>query len=258
MRIKRGFRFLFSIYGFLVFIGIMFLLMPAFLVAFVRSGVKGGNLIYKLAGIWADSFFFLTGVRTRIIFEEEPEWSRQFVFVSNHISYLDIPMMVKVIRQQPVRILGKAEMAKVPIFGSIYKKGAVLVDRSNPEKRSESVRALLGFIAEGISIFICPEGTFNKTPAPLKNFYDGAFRIAIETQTPIRPILFPDTYDRLNYHSLFSLTPGRSRAIFLSEISVEGMTLEDLPVLKQQVFEQMEQGLLRLNARWISRDPNSN
>jgi 1-acyl-sn-glycerol-3-phosphate acyltransferase len=101
------------------------------------------------------------------------------------------------------------------------------------------------FLRNHISIFIFPEGTFNETGAPLKEFYDGAFRIAIETETPIKPILFLDTVDRLHYSSVFSLTPGRSRVVFMDEVSVEGMTMEELPAIKQKVYEIMESGLKR-------------
>lgn len=160
-------------------------------------------------------------------------------------------MMMKVIRHQHVRILGKAEMTKIPIFGYIYKQGAVLVDRGNAKNRSESIKNLIYFLGRKISVFICPEGTFNMTHSPLKNFYDGAFRIAIETQEPIRPILFLDTYDRLNYHSIFSLNPGKCRAVYLAETSTEGLVIDDLAMLREKIFSQMEDGLKRYNASWI-------
>jgi 1-acyl-sn-glycerol-3-phosphate acyltransferase len=249
--IVKVLRFIFTIYGFLVFLLLMFLLMPFFLLAFSMETIKGGNLIYKLAGLWADILFFMVGIRSKIIYEATPDPTGHYIFVSNHISYLDIPMMVKVIRKQPVRILGKAETAKVPVFGNIYKRGAVLVDRSDPQKRSESVQNLIRFVQKGISVFICPEGTFNKTHRPLKNFYDGAFRIAIETQTPIRPILFLDTYDRLHYMNFFSLTPGICRAVFLQEIPVDQMTIGDLPQLKEAVYTKMEDKLIQYQADWI-------
>ena len=86
-------------------------------------------------------------------------------------------------------------MVKYPVFGIIYRMAAIVVDRSSPERRAQSVRALKAAIYKHISIFIFPEGTFNETREPLKDFYDGAFRIAIETQTPIKPILFLDTYE---------------------------------------------------------------
>jgi 1-acyl-sn-glycerol-3-phosphate acyltransferase len=160
-------------------------------------------------------------------------------------------MMMKAIRRQHIRILGKAEMTKVPVFGYIYKKGAVLVERGSVIKRSESVKHLIFFLQKKISVFICPEGTFNMTHKPLKNFYDGAFRIAIETQKPIRPILFLDTYDRLNYNSIFSLNAGKCRAVYLSETSTKGLTPGDVASLKEKIHRQMEEALIRYNASWI-------
>ncbi len=124
----------------------------------------------------------------------------------------------------------------------IYRAAVVLVDRKNAETRSKSVRALKAALKHGISIFIFPEGTFNETPAPLKDFFDGAFRIAIETETPIKPLLLVDTLDRLHYKSILSLTPGKNRVIYLQEIPVSGMTMKDIPALKQQVYDSMDCG----------------
>ena len=90
------------------------------------------------------------------------------------------------------------------------------------------------------------------TGHPLKEFYDGAFKIAIETQTPIKPILFLDTYDRLNYHSIFSLTPGKSRAVYLEEISVSEYTVKDVKLLKEKVYKRMEEKLLSYKVSWVS------
>ncbi|MGR9861211.1 1-acyl-sn-glycerol-3-phosphate acyltransferase, partial [Escherichia coli] len=76
-------------------------------------------------------------------------------------------------------------MVKIPIFGWIYRAAVILVDRSNTQARAKSVRALKAAIKKNISIIIIPEGTFNETKKPLKSFFDGAFRIAVESQTPI-------------------------------------------------------------------------
>ena len=159
--------------------------------------------------------------------------------------------MMKAVRKQPMRILGKAEMTKIPIFGFIYKKAVVLVQRDNIQQRSQSVLILKAVLKKKISVFICPEGTFNMTHEPLKNFYDGAFRIAIETQTPIKPILFLDSYDRMNYKSIFSLNPGRSRAVYLPETSTSGLTLKDVATLKEKIYRQMEEGLIRYKVSWV-------
>jgi 1-acyl-sn-glycerol-3-phosphate acyltransferase len=146
-------------------------------------------------------------------------------------------------------------MTRIPIFGTIYKNTVVTVDRSSPENRSRSVQLLKSLLMKGISVLVFPEGTFNETGQPLKDFYDGAFRIAIETGTPIMPVLLLDMYDRMHTSSVFSLNPGRSRAIFLPEISVEGLTPSDVPALKKQVYQVMEKELRMLGASWI-REPS--
>ena len=121
-----------------------------------------------------------------------------------------------------------------------------MVDRSDAAHRAQSVRALKAAIRRGISIFIFPEGTFNETGKPLKAFYDGAFRTAIETQTPIKPILFVDNDDRLNHKSIFSLTPGISRCVFLDEVKVDGYkTKNDIQQLKQKIHNKMEEALIQ-------------
>ncbi len=244
-------RFIYSIYGFALFLAIMLLIFPIIVIASFFGKIKGGNTIYNICIFWADAWFFLLGIYHTNIYEHPHDITKQYIFLSNHISYLDIPVMLKSVKRHHIRILGKAEMVKVPVFGYIYKSAAVLVDRSEVAKRAKSVMVLKSVINKGISVFICPEGTFNTTHQPLNKFYNGAFRIAIETQTPVKPILFLDTYDRLNYKSIFSLNPGRCRAVYLSETKTEGLTLKDLETLKQKIYNEMEAALIKYKASWI-------
>lgn len=244
-------RALYLLYALLTFVALMFLVMPFVLIASFFGKIRGGNFINRLCIFWAGAWFFLIGIRHRTYYESPHDRRRQYIFVANHISYLDIPVIIRSV-QQPLRILGKAEMAKVPLFGFIYRNAAIMVDRNSPENRARSVRILKSVIRRGISIFIFPEGTFNETPQPLTTFYDGAFRIAIETQTPIKPILFLDTFARHHYRSIFTLNPGRSRSVFLEEVPVEGMTTRDVPLLKQQVYQLMEEKLRAYGAAWIA------
>jgi 1-acyl-sn-glycerol-3-phosphate acyltransferase len=136
-------------------------------------------------------------------------------------------------------------MAGIPIFGFVYRNAVVMVNRKNPEQRQKSVNRLKAVLRQGISIFIFPEGTFNETDAPLKSFYDGAFRIALETNTPIQPLIFPDTVKRLHHKSVFSLSPGKCRAVYLPMVDVSAYAQQDQEALKQAVYNQMEAGLLR-------------
>jgi 1-acyl-sn-glycerol-3-phosphate acyltransferase len=244
-------KWIYNVYTVIVFIVLM---IPVFLFALVASflgTIRGGNLIYKACMIWGDIWFFLIFIRHKNIYEQPITKGQSYIFIANHISYLDSPIIVMTLRQ-PVRPLGKVEMTKVPIFGFIYRKVIVTVDRSSPENRSRSVQILKSILQKGISILVFPEGTFNQTHRPLKDFYDGAFRIAIETGTTIKPIVFLDSYERMPYESLFSLNPGRSRAIFLEEIVTTQYTIDDTTLLRQRVYDMMEKKLLEYNASWIS------
>jgi 1-acyl-sn-glycerol-3-phosphate acyltransferase len=234
-----------------MFVLCMLLVIPPVVAASFFGKVRGGNVIYRLCSFWARLWFFLIGIRHRNFYEQPHDKSKQYIFVANHISYLDAPVIVRAL-QQPVRALGKAEMSKVPLFGFIYRNAVVTVDRTSATHRANSVRILKSVIKKGISIFIFPEGTFNESNKPLKELYDGAFRIAIETQTPIKPLLFLDTYHRMHFKSVFSLSPGRSRTVFLKEIPVTGLTTKDLETLKKQVASVMEQKLREYKASWIS------
>ena len=242
--IWKPLQWVYCIYAFLIFVILTFLSFPIVMIALLFGKIKGGNFIYQICKTWAWIWYLFIGIRHEEIYEAEHNTHQQYIFVGNHSSYIDIPPIV-LIAHQPIRVLGKYEMVKIPVFGLIYRAAVILVDRSNSETRAKSVRALKAAIKNNISIFIFPEGTFNESEFPLKSFYDGAFRIAIETQTPIKPILLVDTHERLHFSSIFSLKPGKNRVIFLKEVPVSGLSLADIPALREQVYQMMEDGLRR-------------
>lgn len=243
-------QFVYVVYAFVLFVALMIPVFIWSLLVLPLGRIRGGNLTYYACMVWADIWFPMVFIFHTNIFAEELKKNQSYIFISNHISYLDAALIPKTFRH-PVRPLGKIEMAKIPVFGFIYKNAIVTVDRSSASNRANSVRILKSILNKGISILVFPEGTFNMTHQPLKEFYDGAFRIAIETQTPIKPVLFLNAYDRMNYKSIFSLSPGKSRSVFLPEVSVEGLMLNDVEMLKEKVFEVMGEELKRRRARWI-------
>lgn len=248
----KPFHYLYVVYAFSLFGALM---IPVFIWALIASlfgKIKGGNLVYYGCMVWADIWFPLIFIWHRNIYIEKPQPHKSYIFVANHISYLDSAILPKTFRH-PVRPLGKVEMAKIPIFGTIYKNAIVTVDRSSAANRAKSVQIMKSILQKEISVLVFPEGTFNTTGKPLKEFYDGAFRIAIETGTPIKPVLFLHTYDRMHYDSVFSLNPGKSRSVFLPEVPVEGLTLDDVGKLRDNVCRIMEEELVRRGARWIEK-----
>lgn len=242
--VKKIGLFFFTIYALIIFVLVMLMVFPFAMLSITAGKVKGGNLVYRCCRIWAQLWYYTIGVTHKEIYEYPHDTSKQYIFVANHISYMDIPPIV-LATHQPIRALGKYEMVKVPIFGWIYRAAVILVDRKNADTRAKSVRALKAAIKNNISIIIFPEGTFNETKQPLKEFFNGAFRIAIETQTPIKPLLLVDTLKRMHYRSLFELTPGENRVVYLDEVPVNGLTMKDIPQLKEKVYRIMEEGLKR-------------
>jgi 1-acyl-sn-glycerol-3-phosphate acyltransferase len=241
---------LYNLYAVVVFVVLM---LPVFLFALIASflgNIKGGNLIYKACMLWGDVWFALIFIRHKNIYEQPLRKEQSYIFVANHISYLDSPIIVKTFRRS-LRALGKVEMTKIPVFGFIYRKAIVTVDRSSAGNRTKSVQILKSILRRKISVLVFPEGTFNLTHRPLKEFYDGAFRVAIESNTPVKPVLFLDGYNRMPYERLFSLNPGISRSVFLEEIATDGLTVNDVPILREKVYQLMERKLIEYKASWI-------
>ena len=243
-KVLRSLQIVYSMYALLCFLVLMFIVLVPVLVSPLLGKVRGGNFVYIVCKGWASVWYFLIGIRYTEMYEAPHDKSRQYIFVANHISYVDIPSAVRVVHQT-IRILGKYEMVKYPVFGIIYRMAAIVVDRSSPERRAQSVRALKAALARHISIFIFPEGTFNETREPLKFFYDGAFRIAIETGTPIKPILFLDTYERMHYRGILELTPGKCRCVYLKEIEASSYSINQINELREKVYADMKEALQR-------------
>ena len=243
-------QIIYFIYAFTLFVALMIPVFIWSLLVLPLGRIRGGNLVYGACTVWADVWFAVVFIFHRNIYVERPAEDRSYIYVANHISYMDSPIVAKTFRH-PIRALGKVEMAKIPVFGLIYKNAIVTVDRSNPENRAKSVLLLKSMLKKRISVLVFPEGTFNTTHKPLKDFYNGAFRVALETGTPIKPVLLLNSYDRMNYQSIFSLNPGKSRSIFLPEVSVEGLAATDVDLLKEKVYKVMEDELIKRKASLI-------
>jgi 1-acyl-sn-glycerol-3-phosphate acyltransferase len=230
-------RYLYVVWCITTFIAFFLLLFPFFiLLSLFRAW--GRKAIWQLIRGWSYVWFFLIGMRARRVYRQRPVKGRNYIVVANHVSYIDTPLIFRTIPFF-VRPLAKKELAKIPLFGFLYKQMAVLVDRNDSASKYKSIHMLRRALQREGSIFIFPEGTFNETEEPLKFFYDGAFRLALKTRTPILPVIFPDSVKRWHYSSLWKWSPGIARAVFLPEVPVEGFEPNDIAGLKKKVFDMM-------------------
>ena len=198
-------------YAIMLFCIFILLMLPVVAISFLLGKVNGGNLIMYTARLYASVWLLLIGVKHKKLFEQPLRKGAAYIFISNHNSYMDVLQIMKSI-PLPFRALGKSEAGNIPVFGWVYNAVVVTVLRSNAEARSKSVQKLREILHHGISVYIAPEGTFNMTNDPLIPFFDGAFRLAIETQTPVKPMLFLDAFDRMHWRSPFTLNPEIGRA----------------------------------------------
>jgi 1-acyl-sn-glycerol-3-phosphate acyltransferase len=116
----KPFQWLYSIYALLLFIIIMLMALPLVIVASLFGRISGGNMIYKICKGWGVLWYFLLGIRHKNVYESPPDTSKQYIFTANHTSYMDIPPIVLAMNQ-PVRVLAKSELAKIP-YSDLYTK----------------------------------------------------------------------------------------------------------------------------------------
>jgi 1-acyl-sn-glycerol-3-phosphate acyltransferase len=240
IRVLQPFYTLFVLLTFLVCLLLAF---PVFFIVGIKDNTRARKIIWLVVHYWAKYWLRFIGmpISAKGTFPKD----KKFVIIANHISYLDTINIYAAIPEY-FRTLAKKEMAKIPVFGFVYKQLAILVDRSSNESRAKSMRLMWRQLRTECHISIFPEGGFNETTEPMIEFYDGAFRLAINSQTPLLPLLFPDTVHRWHFRGWWKLCPGRNRAVFLDPVPVAGLTLKDLPQLKERVRAIMGERLVEL------------
>ena len=181
-------------------------------------------------------FFFFTGCSLKIKGEEHFKAGENYIVTCNHNSLMDVPVVTPFIPGAN-KTIAKAEMAKVPVFGLIYKRGSVLVNRKDKNSRADSFRKMKNVLDLGMHMCIYPEGTRNKTDQPLTAFHDGAFKLAVETGTPILPALLFNTKKILPPGKSFYFWPAKMKIHFLAPLPVKKG--DDFAALKMKVFEIM-------------------
>jgi 1-acyl-sn-glycerol-3-phosphate acyltransferase len=217
-------------YYVLVFVPIVFFF-PVILATILSE--KTYPLFFKIARIWAKIILIGMGFNYKISGSDVFEEGKSYVLVANHTSMTDIMLMLVLVKNHPFVFVGKKELAQIPIFGFIYKRVCILVDRNSSKSRFQVFERAQKRIQQGLSICIFPEGGVPEEHIVLDEFKDGAFRIAIEHQLPIVPMVFYDNKKRFSY-TFFSGSPGKMRAKILPIILTQGKTLGDKNELKQQ------------------------
>jgi 1-acyl-sn-glycerol-3-phosphate acyltransferase len=215
----------------------MIILLPGIILPFLfghRAGVVG----YFFLKVWSKVFSILTFIPYAFYGTENIEKGKSYIYVSNHTSFLDIPGLTMLIPRQ-VRPLAKKELKKIPVFGWIAQQATVIVDRSSNESRKKSLDRLKYLLKQGISILIFVEGTQNRSTEILQPFKDGAFRIGVDTQQPLLPVVILGA-GKLMPPGTINVKPGKIKIYVGQEIPTAGLTSQDIAVLKEKTFGIMK------------------
>lgn len=185
------------------------------------------------------SFVFFLGAGIRIVQKNRKILKKSLpaIFVGNHGSNLDM-FLGAYCMPLNIKPLAKVQLRKMPILGHLFAAVCVLVDRSSKESRDKSSRAMMAEIIKGNSIFIFPEGTRNRGNQPVNDFYDGAFRFAIESQRPIVAMCTINARGVAPSEN-YSVRPGKITVVFLGPYETEGLKKEDVGKLKKQIHREM-------------------
>lgn len=218
----------------------MLLFLPGLTLPFLFGA---GSVGYFFLWLWSWIFSQLTFIRYEFYGRDKLPKGKAYIYVSNHTSFLDLPGIRMTIPGQ-FRPLAKKELLKIPVFGWIAQSATIIVDRSNSISRKKSIEKLKDILLGGISILIFAEGTQNRTRDILQPFHDGAFRIAVDTQQPLMPMVVIGA-GRLMPPGTINLRPGKIRIYVGEEITTAGLTVDDVPALKQKTFDVMMEMILK-------------
>jgi 1-acyl-sn-glycerol-3-phosphate acyltransferase len=214
----------------------MLLLLPGIMIPFLL-GKRFSWIGFKFLALWSWVFSMLTFIRYEFIGRERLKKGKSYIYVSNHTSFLDIPGVMMLIPGE-FRPIAKKELLKIPVFGLIVRGATVVVDRSNAQSRKRSMEKISEVLSHGIPTLIFAEGTQNRTKEILQPFKDGAFRIAVDTQVAIMPMVVIGA-GQLMPPGTVNLKPGKIKVVVGNEIDVTGLIGSDVAKLKQQTFDAM-------------------
>lgn len=227
---------------FYIVMAIPILLMFPFLVASILTE-SGYPYFFKMARIWAKFILFGMGFYYKIVKTQALEPDKNYVIIANHTSMLDIMLMLAAVKK-PFVFVGKKELSKIPLFGFFYKRTCILVDRDSSRSRGEVFKRAQKRIQQGLSICIFPEGKVpDDESIVLDEFKSGAFRLAIDHQLTLVPIVFPDNKKRYSY-TVFSGKPGRLRVSILPYIETKNKTKLDANEIRECSWNLIHKELL--------------
>ena len=203
---------------------------------------KGYTKLFWIArNIWARIILHGSGYYVEVENKEKLQSEKNCLIIANHSSHMDVFLML-IANKKPFMFVGKKELYSIPLFGYIYKRAAIMVDRSDPKSRFEVYGKANEMLKRGYNVCIFPETNYLDDTILLADFKRGAFKIAIENNLPIIPLVFYDLKLKHPWYPKFG-SLGKLRVKVLDKISVEGLTEKDIPALTMNAYNKIKSEL---------------
>ena len=225
--IKNIFARIWALWGLLCFITTFLIIFLPSMLSYLMKEPGGQYYFIGVSRFWMSCWLFLVGCPVKISGKENFAEGNSYVVLFNHNALLDVPLSAPYVPGAN-KTIAKASFAKIPLFGWFYSKGSVLVDRKNERSRSKSFDLMKNVLASGMHMCIYPEGTRNRTSEPIKQFYDGAFKLAIAAKKDIIPCVITGTKKAMPINKTFYLLPTRLKMNFLPPVSSENISVKEL------------------------------
>ena len=185
---------------------------------FVSFFSKTGNAPHRVGIYWAKFILWASGIKVDVTGISNLDPSRPCLFICNHQSNFDIPVLFAALPAQ-FRWIAKAELFKIPLFGSAMRgAGYISIERKNRKSAIKSIDAAAEKIKSGVSVMIFPEGT-RSPDGSIGEFKKGGFILAMNAEVPIVPIVINGTWPIMPKDSL-KITPGNVCLSILKSIDV--------------------------------------
>lgn len=163
---------------------------------------------------------------------------RAYVYMSNHQSHLDIPMLYATLPSPTIRMLGKKELFRIPLWGRGLRAAEfVEVDRSNHTRAVQSIEYAAKLIRDGVSIYLAPEGTRSRD-GRIGKLKKGGFHLAKDTKTPIVPVAIRGTIDILPRGSRTMHTGKNVEVTIGAPLPVEDRDISSLMTEVSEFFKE--------------------
>jgi 1-acyl-sn-glycerol-3-phosphate acyltransferase len=208
-----------------------------------------GRIAHACARAWSWLILATTGVLVSVEGLGRIDRRRTYVFVSNHQSIYDIPVVFASLPFQ-LRIIAKESLGRFPFLGwHLRRSGHLLVDRRNPD-RAGILRRWKSLVGEGLSVIVFPEGT-RSTDGRVGPFKAGSFLLAIEAGLPLVPLTVDGSRGVMSKGHL-TTRPGRVRLIVHEPIPTAGLDVSDARALASRVRELVGSAISAVEVTAIS------